>query len=196
MITEKQRRLTSLSYGKHAKRLAAAFDDGFCAIWSSFSVQESPMQFRLHQKAASSLHFTLCSSFLLSASHDKCIKLWHCPEPEQVMRSKPRFKLCLQGHTNWVNEARFNSNDTLIASCSDDGTIKIWNVEATKAEKRSAVPVRTFSSHQCAVKSLCFFEQNTILSGDEKGVLNVYDIRAPRAGLGMSEPQFSPKLFA
>ena len=35
----------------------------------------------------------------------------------------------LKGHNSFVNSVAFNYNGTIIASGSDDNTIKLWNIE-------------------------------------------------------------------
>jgi centriolar protein POC1 len=39
------------------------------------------------------------------------------------------------GHTNWVKNARFSPDGKLIASCSDDKTIKIWDISSNQCIK-------------------------------------------------------------
>ena len=33
-----------------------------------------------------------------------------------------------EGHTDWVNSVAFSPDGKLLASGSDDGTIKLWNI--------------------------------------------------------------------
>lgn len=39
-----------------------------------------------------------------------------------------RFLMSFVCHTNWVRCARFSLDGRLIVSCSDDKTIKLWDV--------------------------------------------------------------------
>lgn len=64
---------------------------------------------------------------LLSTSHDKICKLW--------MLCKRKFLLSFNGHTNWVRCAKFSPDGRLIISCSDDKTIKLWDVSTGRCIK-------------------------------------------------------------
>ena len=54
---------------------------------------------------------------LLSASDDKLIKLW-CVEDQNFVQS-------FVGHQNWVKSAQFSNDTRMVASGSDDRTVRI-----------------------------------------------------------------------
>ena len=56
---------------------------------------------------------------LLTASDDKSVKLW------TVDRRK--FISSISDHKNWVRCARFSADGRLIASCSDDSTVRVYD---------------------------------------------------------------------
>lgn len=47
------------------------------------------------------------------------------------------LKRCFRGHTNEVNQIKFNPSRTRLASCSDDQTARIWNVDIISSQKDS-----------------------------------------------------------
>lgn len=47
----------------------------------------------------------------------------------------------LVGHSNWVRKAQFSSDSAMAVSCSDDRTVKLWDVSAH-------TPLHTFYDHQ------------------------------------------------
>src|SRR2546421_9543280 len=58
-------------------------------------------------------------------------------------------ELTLEGHTDGVNSAMFSPDGSKLASASDDGTVRVWNVTTGQAE-------RTFEGHTDWVNSVVF----------------------------------------
>ena len=71
-----------------------------------------------------------------SCSTDKCVHI--C----QVGRQEPLKTY--QGHTDEVNAVKWDPSGSLLASCSDDCTAKVWNV----ANESTKEPLHNFQSHQ------------------------------------------------
>jgi len=69
----------------------------------------------------SSIEFLPTGDFLISASRDKTIKLWEL--------STGYCKKTFTGHNEWVRRAIVNESATMIASCSNDQSVMIWNLE-------------------------------------------------------------------
>ena len=63
----------------------------------------------------------------------------------------------LEGHNGSVRSVAFNHNGTLLASGSDDKTIKLWNLE-TKTE------IVTLEGHENSVNSVVFNYNGTLLA--------------------------------
>ena len=61
-----------------------------------------------------------CNGLLASGGLDKDIRLWN-PETGTVTAT-------LKGHQNMIWSVKFSADGQLLASCSDDATIKLWNI--------------------------------------------------------------------
>ena len=76
----------------------------------------------------------------------------------------------MSGHSGEVLSVSFNSDGTLLASGSEDKTIKLWNV-ATGQE------IKTFYGHSGGVNSISFSPDNTqIASGGEDTIIKLWAI--------------------
>jgi WD40 repeat protein len=76
----------------------------------------------------------------------------------------------LVGHTSAVNSVAFSPDGKLLASGSDDNTIKLWDV-ATGQE------VRTFEGHTDWVTSVAFSPDGKLLaSGSWDNTIKLWDI--------------------
>ncbi|KAH0500147.1 Apoptotic protease-activating factor 1 [Microtus ochrogaster] len=94
-----------------------------------------------HSEQVNCCHFTNKSNHLLLAtgSSDFFLKLWDLNQKE--------CRNTMFGHTNSVNHCRFSPDDELLASCSADGTLKLWDVRSAN-EKKSINVKRFFLSSE------------------------------------------------
>ena len=100
-----------------------------------------------------------------------------------------------KGHTDKINEILFTPSGTRLVSCSDDKTIKIWDVKSGKE-------LRTLAGHQDKVLSIALNKNGTtIFSGGtkkEKKVIFWNSTTGEKSGElggcegGVSSIQFSP----
>jgi nitrous oxidase accessory protein NosD len=76
----------------------------------------------------------------------------------------------LTGHTDWVTSVAFSPDGRLLASGSDDDTIKLWEVA-------SGSLVRTLSGHTSDVNSVAFSPDGRLLaSGSDDKTIKLWDI--------------------
>uniref|UniRef100_A0A2I3T3Q9 Apoptotic peptidase activating factor 1 n=1 Tax=Pan troglodytes TaxID=9598 RepID=A0A2I3T3Q9_PANTR len=104
-------------------------------IWNSMT-GELVHTYDEHSEQVNCCHFTNSSHHLLLAtgSSDCFLKLWDLNQKE--------CRNTMFGHTNSVNHCRFSPDDKLLASCSADGTLKLW--DATSANERKSINVKQF----------------------------------------------------
>ena len=62
----------------------------------------------------------------------------------------------MKGHTGIINFLAFNHNGSLLASCSSDLSIKIWNLETFVAQK-------TLTGHEHEVSGCAFLPNEDFL---------------------------------
>lgn len=63
---------------------------------------------------------------IVSGSADKTVKVWHI---------ETRTCYTLRGHTEWVNCVRLHPKSFSCYSCSDDGTIRMWDIRTNACLK-------------------------------------------------------------
>ncbi len=75
-----------------------------------------------------------------------------------------------QAHTQAINRIKQSPfNNDLVATCSYDFTVKIWNITNWSL-------IRTYSDHTQAVLGLEWINEDTIASGDEYYAIKIWSI--------------------
>lgn len=125
---------TSLAFSPDGAWLASGYADGSLRLWS---VQDGSLLLTIpaHAGAVSDLAFSAQGDHLVSASTDHTLKLWQIqkteggtPSPSAQITIRP-IRLFI-GHTGPVNSVAISPQGDMIASGSDDATVRIWAVPA------------------------------------------------------------------
>ncbi len=82
----------------------------------------------------------------MSCGADNTIKVWNTDVNEEVVSSA---QMTIMGHQKCINVVRVSPNDKLIASGSNDKSIKLWDAQSLTA-------LGTLSGHRKGVWDLCF----------------------------------------
>jgi len=101
-----------------------------------------------------------------------------------------------QAHTDSINRIKLLPNkEAYVATCSDDHTVKIW-----KISNKNLTSIQTFTDHSASVRDFEYVNEDTMVSGDSNGNINIWSIsvgftnRTFNTGLGAQV--FSLKLLS
>lgn len=111
--------------------------------------------------------YSTCSSFVMTASHDRTVRLWKTTQTAQKVKAVLRFG----GHTNWVLGCDFVPNSThRCASVSYDGAIKLWDAALNEE-------VRHIDGHSDRVNACRFLTENLLVTASHDRTARVWDVR-------------------
>jgi len=97
---------------------------------------------------------------LVTGSWDKTIRLWN--------DSGNEIKI-FKGHDGWVGSVACSPYDQLLASGSDDGTVKTWN-------PHTGASIHTLRGHRDSVRSVTFGpEEHLLVSGSWDGTVKIWN---------------------
>ena len=136
MLTCHRGPIFSLKWNKSGSFLLSGSYDKTTIVWEVTAEKGVVrQQFHFHQAPALDVDWKDDATFA-SCSTDKCVHICQVGKQEPLKTYK--------GHTDEVNAVKWDPSGTLLASCSDDCTAKVWNV----ANDQSLEPLHNFQSHQ------------------------------------------------
>ncbi|KAF0701312.1 Aste57867_8162 [Aphanomyces stellatus] len=154
----------------HPNQLVAGCSNGDLKLFDVTTRDNFPIQaFSEHTMDVSGVNWNLVDrQTFCSSSLDHTIKVWH-PQRRESLTT-------LRGHTGPVNNAVWSTRETnLLASCSRDGALKLWDLLApTQA-------VGHIAAHAQEVLALDWnkYNPNQLVSGSVDATIKVWDIRNP-----------------
>ena len=155
------------------RRLLAGGQNGMFTLWSGVNFTFETTQ-QAHEDAVHSMVWSHSGEYMISADHGGCIKYWQTTL-NNVME--------IDAHKgSAVREVTFCPSDAKFATCSDDGSIKIWDFDSHKLDRMMpGKSVEMGKSHSWDVKSVQWHPEKALLaSGSKDNSVKLWDPRAPR----------------
>lgn len=131
-----------------------------------------PTTYTCHARMIRSTTFSTDARSFATGSDDKSVKIWSTECKNKMLVS------LTDGHTNWIRSVRWaKTNESLLASCGDDGKICIWD---TRVRVRQP-PCDLISSARRRMQFNCLdwhpvFEHH-IATGSHDSSCAVWDLR-------------------
>ena len=137
-------------------KLASGSLDGKVKIWNLHS-GECVCTLPGHTAGVIGLH--LAGALVASASADKTVRVWNFQERSAVV---------LRGHEDWVNAVKIDSASRTLFSTSDDGTIRLWDLD-TKRTIRKFEKSTESEGHNGQVQQIVLLPPEFNCDGADKG---------------------------
>ncbi len=118
-----QGKVRCMAWSPDSKRIASGGDDMAVRVWDPVTGKQHMDSLKGAGGGINALVFAATNEFLLSASGDKTIIIWHLPKEGQGI-----FKHVITGHKYPVISIALCPNDMYVASTSEDMTVRIWDI--------------------------------------------------------------------
>ena len=171
---EAEDEVTSLTFTQDGGLLATGLRDGSISLWD-VETQELVFTDKSHEDDVTALAFSSDGAKLASGGgpFDNKVVLWDIAGVIQKIEEQKKNVAVLLGHaTNRdISSVAFSPVENLLASCSRDGTIRLWNTDFPRGE--SIVLTR----EGFEVTSVAFSVDGKVLaSGSEDNTFSVWDV--------------------
>mmetsp|Transcript_748 Transcript_748/g.1391 ORF Transcript_748/g.1391 Transcript_748/m.1391 type:complete len:490 (-) Transcript_748:13-1482(-) len=99
-------------------------------------------------------------NMMMAAAEEHEVHLWDLEVMELLVS--------LRGHSDQVWEVKFSTNETTLASCSSDKTVRLWDTQ-------DGSPLGVLRGHEAAIRCLSFSYAGYLISGDDNSNMFLWE---------------------
>lgn len=149
-------------WSPEGKRLIAGNASGEFTLWNGLQFNFETIQ-QSHDAAVRCMQWNHSGSWMLSGDHAGIVKVW-MPNMNNLNK--------IAAHKEPVRDISFSPTDAKFATCSDDGSIKIWDFSESIEE-------RCLTGHGWDVKNVQWHPYRSLLaSGSKDNLVKLWDAKS------------------
>lgn len=154
-----------------ASQSVIAHQSRSCALFLSASTQQ-PLQRSFTPELVTSCAVTSCGTFMVAGTVTGTVLLWNLLSGELIKNYK--------GHLRAIQCVSFSSDDSLVATASEDSVCKVWNLSTLASLRmREVVPRCVFTGHSLSVNCCIFMHSSSVLvTGSSDRTCRLIDTRS------------------
>jgi WD40 repeat protein len=162
--------ISCVTFNPNGTTFASSSEDQSICLWNS-QTHQCLKVLQGYSNGIWTIAFSPDGHSLASGSQDRKVRLWNLtnqkePHPSSLI-SPPSS---LSAHTSWVWSVAFSPDGQLLASSSEDCTIRLWHPQTQRL-------IHTLSGHHNAVLSVCFsLDGETLASGSLDGSIKLWQV--------------------
>ncbi|CDG22349.1 putative WD-repeat family protein [Xenorhabdus poinarii G6] len=140
--------------------IATAGYDNSIILWNA--LDGTPINKVNHDHLANQCSFSTDGKYLVSSSSDYSARIWVLPEL--------RLKTVLYGHMDDVEMSQFSPDNKLVATCSRDKTIRVFDLEGNS--------LKVMHGHEADIISISWSACGTsLISSSDDGTIRTWDVQ-------------------
>ncbi|KPA75432.1 hypothetical protein ABB37_08698 [Leptomonas pyrrhocoris] len=139
-----------------------------CALFLSASTKQ-PLQRSFTPELITSCAVTKCGTFMVAGTTNGTVLIWNLLSGELIKNYK--------GHLRSIQAVAISSDDSLVATASEDSVCKVWSLSTLASLRmRVVVPRCVFTGHSLSVNCCVFLQRsNMLLTGSNDRTCRLID---------------------